>query len=157
MTRRLRRMAPLLVALAVSACASRPPAPGAPITPKFPDYPTPVVPPDLTAAPELVTRHERAWTRLQSGDPRGASREFNDIVKKAPDFYPAHTGLGYALLASKDFEDASQHFAAATTHNERYLPAWLGRAEAELALGNDAATIIALERIVALDPAREEV
>jgi tetratricopeptide (TPR) repeat protein len=159
MTRRLRRAAPLLLALAVSACAStRPAGPAAaPVTPRYPDYPTPVVPANLSAAPEIVARHERAWNRLQGGDPRGASREFNEILKRAPDFYPAQTGLGYALLAGKDFDDASEQFAAATTRNERYLPAWMGRAEAELALGHDAATIIALERIVVLDPAREDV
>ena len=93
-----------------------------------------------------------AWSRLQSGDERGAVREFNDILRKFPAFYPAETGLGFALLADREHEAAAKHFAAATARDERYLPAWIGRAEAELALGNDAATIISLERVVALDP-----
>jgi tetratricopeptide (TPR) repeat protein len=74
-----------------------------------------------------------------------------------PAFYPAETGLGFAQLADREYAAAATHFAAATSRDERYLPAWIGRAEAELALGNDAATILALERVVALDPRREDV
>ena len=158
MTRRLVSVVAILLALVVSACASRPPtAAVVAAAPKYPDYPTPVVPGDLTPPPEVLSRHQHAWSRLQSGDLRGATREFNDIIKKTPAFYPAETGLGFALLADREYAEAAKHFAAATGRDERYLPAWVGRAEAELALGNDAATIIALERVVALDPRREDV
>ena len=145
------------VACTAAACASRPPAAAVPAAPRYPDYPAPIVPGSLNAPPEVLSRHEHAWSRLQGGDLRTATREFNDIVKKMPAFYPAETGLGFALLADREYAAAATHFAAATARDERYLPAWIGRAEAELALGNDAATINALERVVALDPRREDV
>jgi tetratricopeptide (TPR) repeat protein len=159
MTRTLQRLTPAVLMMALAACASRPPAAAVvpPAPPKYPDYPAPVVPADLTAAAEIVTRHQRAWSRLQAGDLRGASREFTDILRKAPEFYPAETGLGFAALADREYASAAKHFAAASERDARYLPAWIGRAEAELALGDDASTIVALERVVVLDPNRDDV
>jgi tetratricopeptide (TPR) repeat protein len=155
------RRAALAVAVAIWAtgCAANrppPPPPAANVAPKFPSYPTPDVPAALKPAADLRERHTVAWRRLQSGDVRGAQREFTDIVRKVPTFYPSEAGLGFALLADRQFKAASARFSGVTARNERYLPAWYGQAEAQIGLENDAGAIAALERVLALDPKRDE-
>jgi tetratricopeptide (TPR) repeat protein len=146
------------VLTAAAACgASRPAPPRVVTAPKFPDYPTPFVPQGLAAPPAVQQRHHEGWQRLQAGDLRGASRDFNEVLQRAPDFYPSHAALGFVELADRDPKGAAPHFAAAVERNDRYLPAWVGRAEALLALGEDAEAIRALERILQLDPQREGV
>ena len=111
----------------------------------------------MTVAADVRTRHTNAWNRLQAGDLRGASREFSALLKQMPALYPAETGLGFVHLANEDYRDAEPRFAAAVAANQRYLPAWVGRADALLGLRRDADAIAALERILVLDPAREGV
>ena len=74
---------------------------------------------------------------LQAGDPKGAEREFTALLKTTPAFYPAETGLGFALLAEKQYKPAAAHFTAALAKNDRYVPALQGQASAELAQGDD--------------------
>jgi tetratricopeptide (TPR) repeat protein len=141
------------LAFSIVACGPKP-APVAPSAPRYPDYPVPVIPPALVVAEPVRARHSEAWRLLQSGDLRGASRAFTDNLRAMPDLYPSETGLGYALLAQKDFDLAAKRFASATSKNANYLPAWVGAAEANLARGADADAIVALEHILALDPQR---
>ena len=96
-----------------------------------------------------------AWQRLQAGDLRNANREFNESLKRSATFYPAETGLGFVALAGRDFKQASSRFSAALAKNDRYLPAWLGLADAHVGLGNDVEAIAALERALEIDPKRE--
>lgn len=150
-----------VVALAcvASACAASRPATGpvTPAAPRYADYPTPEIPAALTVSDEVRRRHLSAWARLQSGDPRAASREFLAILKQDPSLYPAETGLGFALLAGQDYAGAAPRFASAVAADDSYLPAWVGRAETLVALGQDADAIGALERVLTLDPSREAV
>jgi tetratricopeptide (TPR) repeat protein len=142
--------------LLASACASNPkPLPAGPITPKFPDYPQLEIPANLSVGQDIRDRHEQAWRRLQTGDLRNANREFTDTLRRSGTFYPAETGLGFVALAGRDFKQAAQRFSAALLKNDRYLPAWLGLADAEVGLGRDAEAIAALERALELDPKRE--
>lgn len=155
MTRVLRHATLLLGALALAACASTPPAP-ATTGPKFPNYPALEVPAGLQIDAKLRAQHELGWTRLQAGDLRGANREFGNVVKRAPDFYPAVAGLGFAALADRDYKDAAARFSAVLVKNPRYLPAWLGQSEAQLGLKNDEDALNAMERALAIDPQRVE-
>ena len=150
----------VVMAVAASACAANravPSVAGAAAAPRFPAYPAPAVPPGLDVPDDVRLRHESAWTRLQSGDLRGALREFSTVLKQTPSFYPAQVGLGFVHLAGDDYDEAEPLFAAASAVDETYLPAWVGRSEALVGLGRDADAIGAMQRVLALDPARENV
>jgi tetratricopeptide (TPR) repeat protein len=147
----------LVVGIIAAGCASTPTVPPVPAAPKYPGYPFPDVPAALAVAPAVRDQQEIAWRRLQSGDLRGANRDFSAILKTQPAFYPAEAGLGFAYLADKQLRQASARFSAALAKNDRYLPAWTGQMEAALAGGNDAEAMTAMERILALDPKREAV
>jgi tetratricopeptide (TPR) repeat protein len=138
---------------AAVSCASTPAKPASP-PPAVTTVAMPVVPPALNAAPELLDQHQKAWAVLQAGDARGSAQAFVNILKNAPDFYPSETGLGYAMLSAKLYQDAAGRFRAALFRDARYAPALQGLVEAELALGRTAEAIGALERLVpvAADP-----
>ena len=144
----------VLFAFALSAsCAKKPvvlPAPGAG-TPGFADFVMPEPPADL-APPAVVAQHRAAWQVLQSGDPKGADREFTAILKQAPAFYPSEAGLGYAALARKDNQGSLLHFDAALARNAAYAPALAGKGEALLALGRTDAAAEAFQAALAADP-----
>jgi tetratricopeptide (TPR) repeat protein len=156
--RSVRIAAAVALAALVAGCASTPTKPPPPpAAPRFPDYPTPVVPAALKTTPAMKARHELGWQRLQAGDLRGASREFTVVLKESPGFYPSITGLGFAELADREFRNAAARFGEAITFQDNYLPAWLGQVEAQLALKNDEQALIAMERVLVLDPKREGV
>lgn len=157
-SRWLCRLVPLGL-LALAGCASNPPAASAPSASaaRVASFPVPDVPPGLRVAPDVLEQHMAAWQRLQSGDVKRATREFEGVLKLAPGFYPSTAGLGFASLAARQYKVASARFTAVTAVNDRYLPAWLGLAEAEVGLKNDEAAIAALERALVLDPRREAV
>ena len=46
------------------------------------------------------------WQRLQAGDTRAATREFTELLKRSPEFYPAETGLGFVALAERQYAQA---------------------------------------------------
>ena len=150
-----RRAALVVVALVLSGCASAPVVPVA-SGPKFPNYPALEIPTGLQIDSKARAQHELGWTRLQAGDLRGANREFGNVIKRAPDFYPANAGLGFAALANRDYKAATTRFSAVLVNNPRYLPAWLGQSEAQLGLKNDGEALAAMERAFAIDPQRAE-
>jgi tetratricopeptide (TPR) repeat protein len=152
-----RRSIVIAAAILVAGCASRTRPAAVPGAPAFPDYPRLEIPANLHVAQDVRDRHEVAWQRLQAGDLRNASREFNETLKRSGTFYPAETGLGFVALAGRDFKQASSRFSAALAKNDRYLPAWLGLADAHVGLGNDVEAIAALERALEIDPKREAV
>jgi tetratricopeptide (TPR) repeat protein len=143
------------LATAAACATSRPPAVAA--APKFPAYPAPDVPASLRVTREVRSRQDEAWRRLQAGDLRGAGRDFAVLLKQHPAFYPAEVGLGFVDLAGRDFKGATARFSAALARDSRYLPAWIGQAEAQIELNNDGQAIIAMERVLAIDPKREGV
>lgn len=146
--------------LTVAGCASRSAStarPAAPAPSPAAAYPMPDIPPGLNVTPDVRARHAEAWRRFQAGDARGASRAFADILKTAPGFYPADAGLGFVQLAGRQYKNASARFSTATAANDRYLPAWIGQADALLGLNRDADAIVAMEKVLALDPRRDTV
>jgi tetratricopeptide (TPR) repeat protein len=136
------------------ACASAPPPPVV-TAPRYPAYPALDVPESLGASPRVLEQHDIAWRRFQGGDLRGAARDFSSILKEQPAFYPATAGLGFVELADRDFDGAASRFSAVLERDDRYLPAWIGQAEAQIALNDDRQAIVALERVLAIDPRRE--
>ena len=143
---------------AAAGCASTAPrTPVAPAAPRYADFPEPTVPSTLRVDAAVRERHAAGWSRLQGGDLRGASRDFLDALKRSPDFYPAQAGLGFVALADRQWKQAATRFTAATAADSRYLPAWLGLIEAQVALANHEEAIAAGERALSIDPKREDV
>ena len=134
---RLPLIGALSLALGMSACASHRPPPAAAALPKYPAYTKPEVPDGLTIAPALRQRYDDGWLRFQAGDLRGANRDFSEVLKQSPEFYPAEVALGDAALVDRGFKDALGYFTSAVSKNDRYLPALEGRVTAALAVGDD--------------------
>ena len=141
--------------VATAACATAPVAPPVVSTPRFPDYPTPVIPTDLNPAQNTRALHDTGWLRLQAGDLARARRDFGEVLRRAPQFYPSMTGLGFAWLAADEFGAALANFADAIGVSEGYTPAWFGAAEAQVGLGRPLEAIASLERLVELDPGQD--
>jgi Tfp pilus assembly protein PilF len=153
---RLHLIGALTVVVGIAACGGHRPPPAAPATPKYPGYTKPDVPPGLAISPGLRQRYDDAWLRFQAGDLRAANRDLSEILKQAPEFYPADVALGDVALADRDFKDALGYFTSAVSKNDRYLPALEGRVTAALGAGDDLATASAIEQLLKVDPARED-
>jgi tetratricopeptide (TPR) repeat protein len=151
-----RRAATLLIAgalaSALGACAPRAaptPPPGAARFPAF-LYPAP---PEALADHPAAARHTLGWQWLQAGDFRLAERNFLAALKESGQaFYPAEAGLGYMALAQQDQRRAIQHFDRAVAANPAYVPALVGRGEAQLALGESEGALASFEAALAADP-----
>ncbi|MBK9239245.1 MAG: tetratricopeptide repeat protein [Acidobacteria bacterium] len=163
MTRRVRRdwvrtaLAASVLATA-AACASGPTAtPALPATPTYREVPQLTVPAGLQATPQIRARHDQAWRRLQSGDLRGANRDFTDILRQSPDFYPAAAGLGYLASIDRKYDDAAKRFDGVVAMDRTYLPALQGRMDVALARGEDVVAVTMSDLILAVDPGRDDV
>jgi tetratricopeptide (TPR) repeat protein len=146
-----------VLAAVVVACGPKTPPPAVVTSPRFPTYPQPEIPAALRAPRDVVERHDLAWRRLQSGDLRGANRDFAALLKQHPTLYPTETGLAFVHLADREFKTAASLFSAVVAREARYVPALIGLAEAQVGLNNDGQAIAALERVLAIDPKREAV
>jgi len=152
---KVRWFAPILVLALVSSCVPKNKPALPPGAPKYPDYPAIDVPAELRVAPDIRQQHDLAWQHFQAGDSRSATREFSALLKKSPGFYPANAALGYIALADKQFKAAGAHFSDALAMNDRYMPALLGQADAQMAMHNDEAAVAVLEQILKVDPSRQ--
>ncbi len=112
---------PIAVAVALWGCATGQPASGT-VAPRYPSYPFPDVPASLHAPPQIVNRHTTGWRRLQGGDTRGATRDFTAVLRAAPAFYPAETGLGFVALAGRQYRPANDRFGAVLKVNPQVPP-----------------------------------
>lgn len=140
-----------LLVSGLAACgAPRPPA--MPVAPRYPDVPLLTVPAPLVVPPDARERHDTAWRRLQSGDLRGATRDYSAALAAAPGLYPAQTGLGYIAFLEQRWDDAARWFDAALTMDRSYVPALAGRVETALSADDDRAAIRTLEAWLLVAP-----
>jgi len=142
---------------AAAACASGPPKPATPATPAYRDLPLLTVPAALKASPDVRARHEAAWRRLQSGDLGRASREFADLLRREPAFYPAATALGFLASIDRRYDDAVRRFDAVIAADPTYVPALLGRLDVALVRREDMVALATSELILAVSPERDDV
>jgi tetratricopeptide (TPR) repeat protein len=147
---RVMRALPVLIAVLLAACASRPTTPPAPTTLRYPDFRYPTVPADADAIQAM--RVERGWRYLQVDNQRNAEREFQAALKLQPSFHPAATGLGYLELARRDLKDAVTYFDRALEAERAYVPALVGRGQALLELGREGEALASFEAAVKADP-----
>lgn len=141
----------ILVAPFIAAgCAPKAAPVTAPAAPRFPEFVFPAI--EATQPPQVIEDHQAAWNLLQSGDARAAERRYAAVVKLAPEFHPAHAGLGYAALARKDYKAAIAHFDRAVALHGTYAPALAGRGQTYLAMGNRQQALASFDAALAADP-----
>ena len=143
------------LALGIGACAARTPPP-LPAVLRHPEFVYPAVPEPLRsrAGAEGI---DAGWRFLQNDDLRNADREFSAAVKRVPDLYPAHAGLGYVDLARGAFDASLADFAASLRAAPRYVPALVGRGQALLGLKRDEEALAAFEAALAADASLADV
>jgi len=142
----MRRLAAGLMCVALGAAACGAPLPPAmPAAPRFTEVPGLEIPADLVVPQDVVAKHQSGWRRFQSGDLRGATRDYTAALALAPTFFPAEAGLGFVAFQEEKWADAAKWFDAALGHNATYVPALTGRVETALNLKDDLAAIRALE------------
>jgi tetratricopeptide (TPR) repeat protein len=140
----------VLLALVVSACATRAIPPPLPPALKYGDFVYPAVPSTLQSSPAAPSI-ERGWRYLQNDDLGNAQKEFDRALKQSRTFYPARAGEGYVSLARRDYDKALAAFDAALTADRSYAPALVGRGQALLGLNRDADALAAFEQALAVD------
>ncbi len=146
----------MALAFMLAACAAKT---AKPVTtgPAFPDYPFPAVPDTLAASNQsALDAHRDAWNLLQGGNAKAAAKKFSSVVKDAPAFYPADTGLGYTALAQHDYRAALNGFDKALVAAPDYLPALIGRANALEATNQIPDAVAAFDAVVRVDPSRTD-
>lgn len=146
-----RRVSVVIVSLVATACATASP-PSVPTTLRYPDVPLLYVPAPLDVPAQARAALDTAWRRLQSGDLRGAGRDYQAARDLAPGLYPAATGLGYVALLERRWDDAAAWFAAALEENGAYVPALSGRADAAISGGDMLAAVRTLDAWLQVEP-----
>jgi tetratricopeptide (TPR) repeat protein len=150
-------MIALLAIMAAAACSSNRPAPALPSAPTLSAVPMLKVPATLKASPEVLARYDEAWRRMQAGDTGRATSEFNEVLRRAPGFYPAITALGYIAAVDRKYDEAARRFDAAIALDQSYLPALTGRLEVALARREDKVALATADAILAIAPDRDDV
>ena len=139
------------IALTLAACGARSVPPAAvPAADKYPDFMFPTVPAPLQREAG-AERIELAWRLLQRGDARSAGRDFEGLLKRNPQLYPARAGEAYVALARGDHDHALTAFDAALRAAPQYVPALVGKGQTLLALKRDADAVAAFEAALAAD------
>ncbi len=141
----------VLVALSAAACAPKAVAPAPPGAPKYAEFVFPTAGGSVPA--DVAEQHQAAWQALQAGDVRGAERRYAALLKRAPDFYPSHAGLGYVAMARDNMKAAVSHFERALALNSTYAPALAGKGQAHLALNERGQALASFDAALAADPA----
>lgn len=149
---RLRIVWVMIMLAGVAACA-RPVPPAMPAAPRFADVPGLEIPAGVAAPPEVVERHTAGWRRFQSGDLRGATRDYSAALALSPNFYPSQAGMGFIAFQEGKWDDAAKWFDAAITQNNSYVPALSGRVETSLSMKDDLTAIRTLELWLKVEPA----
>lgn len=140
----------LAVALAAAACAPKRVAPPTPGAPKYSAFVFPVAADPFPA--DVIQQHQAAWDTLQTGDGRAAERRFATVLKRTPDFYPAHAGLGYVAMSRDNMKAALGHFDRALALNGTYAAALAGKGQAHLALNERGLALASFDAALAADP-----
>ena len=140
-----------MVLVAVTGCAPKArPNLGSPLAWRVPE-----VPAALAGNPAKI-RYDEAWAQVQRGDVGAAERAFDDISRRAPEFYPAAASLGELRLHRQQYAAAAAMFDRALAANPSYLVALSGAADARLGAGDDAGALKALTALAAADPSRTD-
>ena len=107
----------------------------------------------LELAPDDPALRQRLATALfMAGDARGAVEQFEETLRRSPEFAKAHFGLGMILDLSGRHQEAAERFSAAVKYRPDYLEARLGLADALRVTGRVEESLPHYQQIVTTDP-----
>ena len=102
-------------------------------------------------------RHRLGTALFQMGDTRGATQQFEQVVRASPEHSRAQFSLGVLRAASGRHQDAIERFSAALEHDPGYFQARAQLAAVLAAGGRPDDSLVHYERLVEMDPAHAEV
>ena len=97
-------------------------------------------------------RYRLATALAIAGDAPGAEAQFEETLRRAPTYAPAHFGLGLLLELTGRRLDAIERFSAAVQYQPDHVEAHLGLAEALRLTGRAERSVPHYQRVVDLDP-----
>ena len=97
-------------------------------------------------------RHRLGSALLMTGDTAGARQEFEDTLRRAPEFARAHFSLGVMLDSEGRYRQAADRFAAAVQHEPTHVEARMGLAESLRVTGRREEAVERYSRLVEIDP-----
>lgn len=97
-------------------------------------------------------RNRLATALAMAGDVLGAEAQFEETLRRAPTYAPAHFGLGLLLDLTGRRLAAIERFSAAVQHQPDYVEAIVGLAEALRVTGRAERSVPHYQRAVELDP-----
>jgi adenylate cyclase len=100
--------------------------------------------------------HSRGWVYRVAGVPEEAIRSFERAIRMSPidpRLHTALTGIGYALIELRRFDEAIVAGKKAQRQNPAYAQAYRCLASAFAHLGRDAEAHVATARLLEIDPA----
>ena len=97
---------------------------------------------------KLQQQFQHAVALLEQRQFESAVREFDDLVKLAPELPEAHVNMGYALLGLERFKAAQEYFSSATSIRPLQSNAYYGLAVASEGLGEIQRAVMAMRTFV---------
>ena len=97
-------------------------------------------------------RNRLATTLAMAGDTVAAEAQFEETLRHAPTYAPAHFGLGLLLDLTGRRLEAIERYSAAVQYQPDYVEARLGLAEALRVTGRTELSVSHYQRVVELDP-----
>lgn len=104
------------------------------------------------APPRSPRRLQYAQLKLHGGDPAAARAYLEQLTREAPDFIPAWLLLAQIASGDRKFEEALGHVNKVLARDPLHPEAILLSARLQVALGDPAAAVSALERALGIFP-----
>ena len=105
---------------------------------------------------DAALRHRLGSALYAAGDVVGATKEFEDVVRRSPTFVKAHVSLGVILNLNGRYQEAAKRFTAAVAADPNFPEGHLGLGEALRMTGALESSLPHYERAIALDPSLAE-
>ena len=105
---------------------------------------------------DAALRHRLATALYAAGDQAGATREFEEVLRRHPGYVKAHVSLGLLDNLNGRYQRAIDRFAAALQLDRHHPEARLGLAEALRVSGRPEASLAHYEEAIRIDPAVPE-
>jgi tetratricopeptide (TPR) repeat protein len=97
-------------------------------------------------------QHHLGTALAMSGDVRGAIEQFEDVVKRSPDFSKAQYSLGVLMASSGRSQQALEHLSAAVKYDPTNVEARLRLAEVLRLVGRPEESLPHYQQVVRADP-----
>jgi tetratricopeptide (TPR) repeat protein len=101
---------------------------------------------------DAALRHRLGTALYASGDEAGATREFEEVLRRHPAYVKAHVSLGMMHNLRGRYPEAADRFNAALAADRNHLEARLGLAEALRVSGRLEPSLEHYEQAIRIDP-----